>query len=77
MMGKLLIILFLLSPIFTSQFNGEPIYAGDTVLPGVGLKGYPRWNWLLFPPYPFSSAGNFSEAPRITKKFFEPSWLPG
>ncbi len=34
---ELLIIFFVSSPIFTSRFNGEPIYAGDTVLPGVGL----------------------------------------
>ena len=34
---ELLIIFFIASPLFTSQFNSDPIFAGDTVMPGVGL----------------------------------------
>ena len=36
-MTELLIVLFVSSPLFTSQFNADPIFAGDTILPGVGL----------------------------------------
>jgi len=34
---ELLVVAFLISPIITSQLNGDPIVVGDLILPGVGI----------------------------------------